>query len=388
MITSALNKFLSIFSLASIATTILVVPAVGSPVIFSGSKGTYTIDYEAGTYRGCLDDGGCIYLGEKYLIRNLSPDSKRISWRNGEYKYVLQENKISVYQNSRIIFQDYINSNTAQSSQSSDTNTAPDPKLVKVKTANECLTLPACDRAISLDSTNHILYYLRGNLNRKLTHRKEAITDYNQAIQLESKYVEAYIGRGIVRYELGDEQGAIDDCDRAININRNYFAAYFLRGRIKQKSRDDNGAIRDYDRAIELNPNHAESYNYRGLAYIRKGGYAESANSDYNRAISINPNYAEAYNNRGYLNYLGGDTKHAIADCNQATYLDSNYAMAYYNLGLAKSQLGDKNGSISDITRAAELFRQQGQIPNYNLLVKLLNNFDRTNRLDVLHENW
>jgi tetratricopeptide (TPR) repeat protein len=388
MTTSALNKFLSIFSIASIAVTILVVPAIGSPVIFNGSKGTYTIDYEAGTYRGCLDDGGCIYLGEKYLIRNLSPDSKRIVWKNGDYKYVLQEGQLSVYQNSRIIFQDYINSNTAQSTQSSDVNTVPNLKPIKVKTANKCSTVPECDRAIAIDSTNHVLYYLRGNLKRKLGDGKEAITDYNQAIRIDSNYAEAYVGRGIVRYDLGDERGAIDDCDRAININRNYFAAYFLRGRIKQQSRDDNGAISDYNRAIDLNSNHAESYNYRGLAYVRKGSSAESADSDYSRAISINPNYAEAYNNRCYLNYMGGDTKHAIADCNQATYINPNFAMAYYNLGLAKSSSGDRNGSIRDITKAAELFRQQGQTPIYKLLVDLLNKFNETNRLDVLHENW
>jgi tetratricopeptide (TPR) repeat protein len=388
MTTSALNKFLSIFSIASIATIIFVVPAIGSPVVFTGSKGTYTIDYEAGTYRGCLDDGGCISLGAKYLIKNLSPDSKRIGWKNGEYKYVLQEGQISVYQNSRIIFQDYINSNTAQSTQSSDVNTVPISKPIKVKAANECSTVSECDRAIAIDSTNHVLYYLRGNLKRQLGNGKEAITDYNQAIRIESKYAEAYIGRGIVRYDLGDEQGAIDDCDQAININRNYFAAYFLRGRIKQKLRDDNGAISDYNLAIALNPNHAESYNYRGLAYFRKGGYSDSANADYNQAININPNYAEAYNNRGYLNYLAGSTKRAIADCNQATYLDSNYAMAYYNLGLSKLQSEDKKGFISEITKAAELFRQQGQIRTYNLLVDLLNRFETTNRVDVLHENW
>jgi tetratricopeptide (TPR) repeat protein len=376
---------LSILSLASISATILVVPAIGSPVIFSGSKGTYTIDYEAGTYRGCLDDGGCISLGQKYLIRNLSPDSKRISWKNGEYKYVLQEGQISVYQNSRIIFQDYINSNTAQSTQSSDVNTVTTPKPIKVRAVNECSTVSECDRAIALDSTNHVLYYLRGNLKRQLGNRKEAITDYNQAIRIESKYAEAYIGRGIARYDLGDERGAIDDCDRAININRNYHAAYFLKGRIKQQSGDNNGAIDNYNRAIVLNPNHAESYNYRGLAYFKKGGYSESANSDYNRAININPNYAEAYNNRGYLNYLRGDTKGAIADCNQATYLDPNYAMAYYNLGLSKSQSGDKEGAIGDITKSAELFRHQGKMPVYDALIDLVNKFETTNRVDILH---
>jgi hypothetical protein len=54
MTTSALIKFLSIFSLASISMTVID-PALAKPVVHYGAKGTYTVDYEAGTYRGCLN---------------------------------------------------------------------------------------------------------------------------------------------------------------------------------------------------------------------------------------------------------------------------------------------------------------------------------------------
>jgi hypothetical protein len=109
MTTSALTKFLSIFSLASIATTILVVPAFGKPVVHYGAKGTYTVDYEAGTYRGCLNSGGCITLGRKYLLpcRAKKPEyCEGTSWKKGQYEYSIGEGMISVSKNGQSIFED------------------------------------------------------------------------------------------------------------------------------------------------------------------------------------------------------------------------------------------------------------------------------------------
>jgi hypothetical protein len=109
MNTSALNKFLSIFSIASIATTILVDPAFAKPVVYYGTKGTYTVDYEAGTYRGCLNSGGCITLGRKYLIPCSSKKPEYcggIGWRKGQYQYGIDEGMIVVSKNGQTIFED------------------------------------------------------------------------------------------------------------------------------------------------------------------------------------------------------------------------------------------------------------------------------------------
>jgi hypothetical protein len=109
MTTSALNKLLSIFPLALIATTILIDPAFAKPVVYRGVKGTYTVDYEAGTYRGCLNNGGCITLGRKYLLpcRAKKPEyCEGTSWRKGQYEYSIGEGMISVSKNGQLIFED------------------------------------------------------------------------------------------------------------------------------------------------------------------------------------------------------------------------------------------------------------------------------------------
>ncbi len=114
MTKSTLNKFLSIISLASIATTIAVSPALADyPAFkdetFRGSKGTYTVKYSAGTYRGCLNSGGCITLGRKYLVPcdGTEPDGcENISWKKGPYMYTVHDNDVYVYKNGQMIFSD------------------------------------------------------------------------------------------------------------------------------------------------------------------------------------------------------------------------------------------------------------------------------------------
>jgi hypothetical protein len=114
MTKSTLNKFLSIISLASIATTIAVSPVLADyPAFkdetFRGSKGTYTVKYSAGTYRGCLNSGGCITLSRKYLVpcNNPEPDAcEVISWKKGPYVYAVHDLSIRVYKNGKEIFKD------------------------------------------------------------------------------------------------------------------------------------------------------------------------------------------------------------------------------------------------------------------------------------------
>jgi hypothetical protein len=77
--------------------------ALAEPITYYGSKGEYTVDYEAGTYYGCVRDSGCIFLGREKKV-GLS------TWRNGEYTYSINEITVQVYKKGKVIFQDNIGS--------------------------------------------------------------------------------------------------------------------------------------------------------------------------------------------------------------------------------------------------------------------------------------
>lgn len=98
-----MNKTFSIFLLAITGATIFANPILAESVVFNGQKDTYTVNND--TYYGCLHNGGCIFIGHKYLVNN-NLEREGIAWKKGEYVYNISENSINVYKNDRLIFED------------------------------------------------------------------------------------------------------------------------------------------------------------------------------------------------------------------------------------------------------------------------------------------
>ena len=215
------------------------------------------------------------------------------------------------------------------------------------------------------------IYYNRGIVKSKLGQKQAAIADYDRAIAINPNFIKAHINRGNTKSELGQKQAAIIDYDRAIAINPKYADAYYNRGNAKYELGQKQAAIIDYDQAIAVNPKHDSAYFNRGIVKSELG-QKQAAIADYDRAIVINPNYDNAYVNRGNAKYELGQKQAAIADYDQAIMINPNYADAYNNRGIAKSSLGQKQAAIVDLTKAAELFRQQGKMDLYELVIGLI----------------
>lgn len=87
--------FLSVINLFTINN----LPANATEITYRGTRGEYTINRQAGTYRGCVHNTGCISLGRD---KNFLPSK----WRNGNYIYVVDDFRVAVYHHGRLIFQD------------------------------------------------------------------------------------------------------------------------------------------------------------------------------------------------------------------------------------------------------------------------------------------
>jgi tetratricopeptide (TPR) repeat protein len=151
---------------------------------------------------------------------------------------------------------------------------------------------------------------------------------------------------------------------------------YFHRGINRHTSGDIKGAIEEYNEALRLHPNFAEVYYKRGISR-HKLGDLKGAIADFNQAININSSYPGIYNHRGFARHELGDKKGAIADFNQALLLNPNFPEAYQNRAITRHHLGDKQGAISDLETAANLFKQQKRISNYQEVIDLIKKTDR-----------
>uniref|UniRef100_UPI0035C9E8C3 tetratricopeptide repeat protein n=1 Tax=uncultured Nostoc sp. TaxID=340711 RepID=UPI0035C9E8C3 len=62
---------------------------------------------------------------------------------------------------------------------------------------------------------------------------------------------------------------------------------------------------------------------------------------------------------------------------NQALRINPNDALAYYNRGIFRADLGDKKGAITDLQQAADIFKQQGKIENYQKALEIINRLQK-----------
>jgi tetratricopeptide (TPR) repeat protein len=95
-------------------------------------------------------------------------------------------------------------------------------------------------------------------------------------------------------------------------------------------------------------------YNNRGVAWVRKGLYA-NAIDDFNAAIQYDPNYIDAYRNRGLARHMSGEFDRALADFNQAIRLDANSAPLYNARGATLLNKGELDRAEVDFDKAISL---------------------------------
>jgi Tetratricopeptide repeat len=279
----ALNKFLFVLSLATIATTVIANPAFAEPTTYQGSKGTYTIDLGAGTYRGCLDNGGCISLGRKNLIKSTNSEFSGTSWKNGEYTYSINDNQLKVVQNGRIIFQDSL------SSRSSEVGQVTRPKPIKTNKARkhtQCDTLSDCNRAIEISPQDSDAYLNRANFfEAKSNGFENALADYNKAVEVDPKNLNVYLKRIIFK--------------RKYNFSREVL-------------------LEDYKEVIAVDPQNADLYILRAKEFYHQYGTSEDELADYNKALEIDPENSSVYVARSNIKLGMRDIQGALADCKLA----------------------------------------------------------------------
>ena len=226
-----------------------------------------------------------------------------------------------------------------------------------------------CNLAIEIDPSDSKAYNNRGRAKTELGQYSAAIADFNLAIKLDDRYDVAYYNRGLIKSKLGQYQAAISDYDLAIKFDPKFASAYIARGIANSQLGQYQLAIIDYDRVIKFDPTATDAYVSRCGVNSMLGRY-QAAMIDCDRAIVLKPRNSEAYFFRGLVKSHLTQYLAAIIDFDQAIAIDLNYAPAYMGRGTLKAILGNKSGAILDLTKAADLFRQQKQMLQYDMVTK------------------
>jgi len=227
------------------------------------------------------------------------------------------------------------------------------------------------NQAIKINPNNSFAYNNRGNSYSNKGEYDKALADYNQAIKINPIDSSPYNGRGTIYSEKGEHDKAIINYNQAIKLDPNFVLAYNNRGNSYNRKGEDDKAITDYNQAIKLDPNSALAYNGRGISYGKKGEY-DKAIIDYTQAIKLNSNFVLAYNNRGISYGKKGEYDKAIIDYSQAIKLDPNYAQGYASRGVAYYDKGDNKKALDDLRKAAELYRQRGNIDRSDQILEVI----------------
>jgi tetratricopeptide (TPR) repeat protein len=227
------------------------------------------------------------------------------------------------------------------------------------------------DKAIAINPENASAYYTRGVIYAALEDYPKAIADFTKVIAINPEDVDAYSNRGISYANLKDNPKAISDYDKAIAINPEDAKVYYNRGLTYADLKDYPKAIADFDKAIAINPENASAYYHRGNTYAALEDYPKAI-ADFTKVIAINPEDAKAYYNRGFAYYALKDYPKAIADYDKSISINPEDAKAYTNRGLAYAQAGNTQQAKQDFKTAAQLFRQQGRMTDYEQVMKIL----------------
>ncbi|MCT7951095.1 tetratricopeptide repeat protein [Ancylothrix sp. C2] len=256
-------------------------------------------------------------------------------------------------------------------------------------------------------------YNRRGHARFLAGDTSGAIKDYNQAITLNPSYIEAYINRAYAHNKQGNRTAAIHDYNQATklylkqkdpinyrktletlkllpkgeqtnkpieekpipktppisNATNNNFE--FDHGLYSAQIGDYKGAIQYFNQALKINSQDSIIYYNRGLAYFKLGKNKEAL-ADLTKAIKINPNYIEALLARGDLYRKLPSYQQAIEEYTKVIEINPENAQAYYNRALTYSERSEKSWSLQDkrqaqenYQKAAKLFFEMGDIPNY-----------------------
>jgi len=154
---------------------------------------------------------------------------------------------------------------------------------------------------------------------------------------------------------------------------------FYIRGIRQAIAHRYSAALKDYTQAIALDPQFAEAYLRRAeVRYLLKDDSGVLA--DAQAGIALNATEAKTYFYQGLARYRLGYVQSAIAAFDDAITHDADDARYYRWRGNAHQDLNDIEDAAKDFRRAAQRYREQGDIVKYKDMQQTLKSLGTAGR--------
>jgi Flp pilus assembly protein TadD/TolB-like protein len=174
----------------------------------------------------------------------------------------------------------------------------------------------------------------------------------NRALTLQSTDSDAYIALSNLYLYSGQEDLAESQIREAIRLDPDNVDAYLTLGRILHNLKKPTEALAAYNQAVSKQPGYWRSFNARGIHYYRLGEYPQAI-ADFTQVAFLDPTNTSALNNLGTARYLNGEFSAAIASWRKSEAIKPNRT-ALSNIGTGYYYLRDFQQAANMYTKAIE----------------------------------
>ena len=146
----------------------------------------------------------------------------------------------------------------------------------------------ACEKAIAIDDSNPLAYYLSAQAYCGKRDMINGIAMLTKSIMLDENYADAYLLRAKVLLGMGDANSADNDAQWLLDHCGEHEDVLMLKAHIEVVRGNAKQAIEYYTKVIEVNPFSAEAYKERGGVKYSEGDTV-GAEKDVRQAMEIAP---------------------------------------------------------------------------------------------------
>lgn len=178
------------------------------------------------------------------------------------------------------------------------------------------------NRALSLNPSHHLSYYLLGLAYVKKQNLAEAEAAIQKCLELKPDFSEAHISLGEIYEETSNLDKAEDEYKKAYAAAPNYSTCFHLAMLCYGRGKLDQG-LEYVQKAIQKDSRSIQAYNLQGVILNKQGRYPEAIQS-FQNVLKIDPNYAVASVNLAvaYINNKNYDKARELLEKTLSTVQD------------------------------------------------------------------